>query len=376
MMNRICEVKRLGLVEYSEGLTMQQAFFEARGSNKISDTLFLLEHPHVITLGRSANKDNLVAGSEMLEKMNVTVHETGRGGDVTYHGFGQVVGYPIIDLAPDRCDVHKYVRDLEEVMIRSAADFGVEAERVKGFSGIWVGREKLGAIGVRISRWITMHGFAFNVNTDLSYFNLIVPCGITDKGVTSLERLTGARIPLDDVQSSLARHFGEVFDREIVEKTIPLQSIQVIAFDDSEPETKYLLLLRTEERGGFWQPVTGRIKLKRGESPIDAALREFEEETGLRGKQRSLCDLEYIHSFYIEPHLLKKEYSEPQVNREYSFALRVPRQEVTISAKEHIDYAWLTYEEAVSRLVWDGNRRAFSLTQALITKAKDESWLG
>src|SRR5256885_7210439 len=157
---RVCEVKRLGLVEYDEGITMQEAFVEARRGDLISDSLFLLEHPHVITLGRNAKDSNLLATPEMLSQMKVSLHETGRGGDVTYHGPGQVVGYPIINLAPDRCDVHLYVRDLEEVMIRTAADFGVRAERIKGLTGIWVGREKLGAIGVRISRWITMHGFA------------------------------------------------------------------------------------------------------------------------------------------------------------------------------------------------------------------------
>jgi lipoyl(octanoyl) transferase len=375
-MKRTCDIKLLGLVEYGEGLTMQKAFFEARGRNEIPDTLLLLEHPHVITLGRNAKTDNLVARPSILERLGVSVYETGRGGDVTYHGPGQVVGYPIIDLSPDRCDVHRYVRDLEEVMIRAAADFGVAAERVSGLTGIWVGREKLGAIGVRISRWITMHGFAFNVNTDLNYFDLIVPCGIRDRGVTSLERLTGATIPLEEVETSLARHFGEVFEREIVEQPIPLQSVQVVIFDDSKPGTEYLLLRRLEERGGFWQPVTGGIKLKRGESPTEAALREVEEETGLRGKPGRLFDLGYVHSFYIEPRLLKKPYPDPQVNREYSFALRTKRREVTISAKEHIDSAWLPYEEARERLIWNGNMRALALTRDLITRSDKESWLG
>jgi lipoyl(octanoyl) transferase len=141
---------------------------------------------------------------------------TGRGGDVTYHGPGQLVGYPIMNLRPDRCDVHRYVRDIEEVMIRTAADFGVAAERIPGLTGVWAGNEKVGAIGVRIARWITSHGFALNVNTDLSYFNLIVPCGIQDKGVTSLSRLRGSVIDMRAVAESVMKHFGEVFDRDVM----------------------------------------------------------------------------------------------------------------------------------------------------------------
>jgi lipoyl(octanoyl) transferase len=153
----------------------------------------------------------VLATPERLAELGVEVHETGRGGDVTYHGPGQVVGYPIVDLKPDRCDVHAYVRDLEEVMIRAARSFGIEAGRVAGLTGIWVGADKLAAIGVRISRWITSHGFAFNVNTDLSHFNLIVPCGITDRGVTSLQRLLGHPVPTAEVEDALIAAFRDVF---------------------------------------------------------------------------------------------------------------------------------------------------------------------
>jgi lipoyl(octanoyl) transferase len=142
----------------------------------------------------------------------VEVFETGRGGDVTYHGPGQLIGYPVISLKPDRCDVHRYVRDIEEVMIRTAAAFGVEAARVPGLTGIWVGDEKLGAIGVRIAKWITSHGFALNVATDLAHFRLIVPCGIADKGVTSLERLLDRPVPTRDVEDAAAAAFAQVFD--------------------------------------------------------------------------------------------------------------------------------------------------------------------
>lgn len=210
---RTIEVRRLGVVSYAEGLEIQKALVEQRKAGTIPDQLLLLEHPPVITLGVKSRNDrsHIVASSDLLEAEGVEVFETGRGGDVTYHGPGQLVGYPIIDLKPDRCDVHHYVRDLEEVMIRTAASFGVHAGRISGLTGAWVGDEKLAAIGVRIARWVTSHGFAFNVNTALNHFDFIVPCGITDKGVTSLEKLTGRPIPLPDVEDSAINAFKQVF---------------------------------------------------------------------------------------------------------------------------------------------------------------------
>lgn len=355
-MPAICQVKRLGLVGYSEGVRLQNAFAEARKQSLIHDQLFFLEHPHVITFGRNAKKENLTASPLILSELGVEVHETGRGGDVTYHGPGQVVGYPIINLAPDRCDVHRYVRDIEEVMIRTAADYDIEAHRIQGLTGIWVGNEKLAAIGVRISRWVTMHGFAFNANTNLDYFKLIVPCGISDKGVTSLQRLLGRTIDLHQLETRLAHHFGEVFEREMVEQPLKFESVQVVIYDEHLDE--YLLLKRTPERGGFWQPVTGRIK--RHENPAAAAVREALEETGLQG---TLCDLQYVHSFYLEPHLMKRKYKQPQVNREYSFALKVQKAQVRLSQKEHSEYQWLKFDEALSKLIWNGNRHAFMKTR-------------
>jgi len=216
---RELEVRRLGTVPYSAADDMQRALVEERRAGRVPDLLLLLEHPHVITLGakRDASRSHLVATPEILAARGVEVHESGRGGDITYHGPGQVVGYPIMDLRPDRCDVHRYVRDLEEVMIRAAGDFGLKAERIQGLSGAWVGADKLGAIGVRISRWITSHGFAFNVTTDLDFFHLIVPCGITSGGVTSLSQLSGRHVSTADAEASLVRHFGEVFDRDVIE---------------------------------------------------------------------------------------------------------------------------------------------------------------
>jgi lipoyl(octanoyl) transferase len=214
-------VRRLGLVPYGEALAMQRALVEERKQGRIPDTLLLLQHPSVITLGvrGDGGRANIVATGERLRELGIEVFETGRGGDVTYHGPGQVVGYPIIDLKPDRQDVHVYVRDVEDVMIRVCADYGLVAGRIPGLTGTWIGAEKIGAIGVRISRWVTSHGFAFNVSTNLEHFQLIVPCGITDRGVTSLEQATGRTISITEVEDSVVRHFSAVFDRQPMTST-------------------------------------------------------------------------------------------------------------------------------------------------------------
>jgi lipoyl(octanoyl) transferase len=211
---RTLEVRRLGLMPYGEALALQRGLVEDRRADRIPDTLLLVEHPHVLTLGvrGDGGRSHILATPDALASRGVGIHETGRGGDITYHGPGQLVGYPIIDLRPDRCDIHRYVRDLEDVLIRTASDYGVAAERVQGLTGVWVGREKLAAIGVRVARWITSHGFAFNVTTDLDYFNLIVPCGIADRGVTSLARLIGRPIDAVEVANRTAVHFAKVFD--------------------------------------------------------------------------------------------------------------------------------------------------------------------
>jgi lipoyl(octanoyl) transferase len=212
---RALDVRRLGLVPYADALAMQRALVEDRRAGKIDDLLLLVEHPHVLTLGvrGDGGRAHILATADALAARGIEVHETGRGGDITYHGPGQIVGYPIVDLKPDRCDVHRYVRDLEEVLIRTAAGYGVVAERVEGLTGVWVGREKLAAIGVRIGRWITSHGFALNLSTDLDYFNLIVPCGLADRGVTSLARLLGRYIDRRDVEDRIVAHFCDVFAR-------------------------------------------------------------------------------------------------------------------------------------------------------------------
>jgi len=214
---RFYETRKLGLTPYAEALVLQEELVARRKRDEIPDQLLLLEHPHVITLGRAANRANVLADDATRARLGVELFETGRGGDVTYHGPGQLVGYPIVKLPPGHQDIRRYVRNIQEVLIRAARDFGVEAEPRGGdFVGVWVGAEKLAAIGVRISRWVTMHGFAFNVATDLNYFQLIIPCGIRGHGVTSLQKLLGRPVEMSAVVESVTRHFGEVFDRESV----------------------------------------------------------------------------------------------------------------------------------------------------------------
>jgi lipoyl(octanoyl) transferase len=215
---RSLEVHRLGRTPYADALAMQRALVEDRRADRIGDVLLLVEHPPVLTVGvrGDGGRSHILASPGLLAARGIEVHETGRGGDVTYHGPGQIVGYPILTLKPDRCDVHGYLRDLEEVLIRVAADFGIHAARVPGLTGVWVDDHKLAAIGVRISRWITSHGFALNVTPNLDDFDLIVPCGIADRGVTSLARL-GCTATCSDVEDRVVSHFCGVFDLQLLE---------------------------------------------------------------------------------------------------------------------------------------------------------------
>ncbi|MGB9434167.1 MAG: lipoyl(octanoyl) transferase LipB [Candidatus Acidiferrum sp.] len=208
----------LGLISYADAYVLQQRLVAARKVNAIDDVLLLCEHPHVITLGRNANRANLLASEHVLRQKNVELHSTNRGGDITYHGPGQIVGYPILNLDKIKRDVGWYVRTLEEGMIRTSSDFGVSAYRVPGKTGIWVREgtteEKLAAIGVHISRWVTSHGFAYNVSTDLRYFDLIVPCGIVDRKATSLEKLLERTVSLAEAKPHLSRHLAELLSLE------------------------------------------------------------------------------------------------------------------------------------------------------------------
>jgi lipoyl(octanoyl) transferase len=217
---KTCWVLDGGLVPYTKAFDLQRRLVEARKAYAIPDVLFLCEHPYVITLGRNGKLENLRASNHLLAQMNVEFQPTDRGGDITYHGPGQVVGYPILDLAAHRRDVRWYVNQLEEVMIRATADFGVPGKRVGGCHGVWIdtpaGEEKLAALGVHLSRWVTSHGFAYNVSTDLRYFDLIVPCGIVGKGTTSLERVLERPVAIEDARERLVEHFGQVFERDLI----------------------------------------------------------------------------------------------------------------------------------------------------------------
>jgi lipoyl(octanoyl) transferase len=210
----------LGLITYSDAYSLQQRIATARKVNAIEDVLLLCEHPPVVTLGRNGKRDNLLVSASVLRQKNIEFHETNRGGDITYHGPGQIVGYPILDLSRIKRDVHWYVRTLEEVMIRATADFGITAYRVPGKTGIWVAatpaEEKLAAIGVHLSRWVTSHGFAYNVATDLRNFDLIIPCGLTGSRATSLEKLLNRSVPLSEAKPHLIGHFAELFNSEPV----------------------------------------------------------------------------------------------------------------------------------------------------------------
>jgi lipoyl(octanoyl) transferase len=209
---RPLDVRRLGLVPYGEALALQKELVDQRRAGEIADTLLLLEHPHVITLGSGAHDENVLVSAEERAARGIELYETGRGGDVTYHGPGQLVGYPILDLKPDRQDLHRYLRDLEEMLIGVLGEFGIEGSRKSGLTGVWAGDRKVAAIGVRVSSgWITSHGFALNVSTDLGFFGAIVPCGIRDHGVGSLGEETGRTVTLAEAEAAVVRQMAHVF---------------------------------------------------------------------------------------------------------------------------------------------------------------------
>ncbi len=356
---RSLQIHRLGRVEYQDGLRlMQLAAARLRpGDPPGTDYLFLLEHPPVVTLGRGAARANLLAAPAWLESRGFEVHETDRGGDVTYHGPGQVVGYPVLDLS-DRPDVRRYVAALEEAMIRACADSGLEAGRHPEHRGAWVGRDKIGAVGVHFSRWVTTHGFAFNLDPDLSHFQVIVPCGISEPGlgVTSLAREMGrlgrpapARA---EVEERLASHLAALLGREREDAPIGRHTVAVVPVG---ADGKVLLLRRTQERGGFWQPVTGRVEP--GEAPHEAARRELREETGA---DVPVEPLGYEHAFGLEPEISAR-LGGALTARETAFVARLPAGFAPRLGEEHAEWAWLAAEEALPLQRFAGLRRAVRL---------------
>jgi lipoyl(octanoyl) transferase len=221
----------LGLVDYSRAWNLQKILFELRSKNEVNDTLLFVEHPNTYTLGKTADKKNLIGSETYQKENNITVYEIDRGGDITYHGPGQVVGYPIINLKDWYEDTHKYLRGLEEIIMLTCSDYGVFTERKEGLTGVWIENRKIAAIGIKVSRWITMHGFAFNINTDLSLFNGIIPCGISDKKVTSLENELGMHIDMEKIKESLLKHFINLFKYE---KVNDLTGKYLLTFEKNE----------------------------------------------------------------------------------------------------------------------------------------------
>ena len=365
---RTLVVHDLGFVEYEDGIALQKGFALARRGGAVPDVLLLVEHPPVITLGRGATPENVVAGRDKLEQLGVKTHVSDRGGDVTYHGPGQVVGYPIVDLAPDLCDVRRYVGYLEEAMIRAAEEFGVKAERIPGWTGAWVGEKgkdarKLGAIGVHISRWITTHGFAFNVCPDLSHFELIVPCGISEAGVTSLLKETGKAPPLDQVRASLSRHLADQLQSKLVPGRLEHRTISVAVVRQGRSGPEALLLKRHPHRGGFWQPVTGTVE--KGEALEACARRELNEETGF---DAPVEPLHYTHSFLFgEP----RPDRPPRIFQETAYWALAPQEaHIKLDRREHARFAWLPVSEALQRVPFIGLKEA--LRRATLELEKKE----
>ncbi len=362
---RSLQVFRLGRVEYADGLLLQQQLARARREGSVGDTLLLLEHPPTITLGRGAKAAHVLASAEELTRRGVAVYPTDRGGDVTYHGPGQLVGYPILDLAGARADVRAYVRSLEEGLIQGLGSFGLRAGRMPRWPGVWMGEEgrdarKIAALGVHIARWITTHGFALNVSPALEDFDLILPCGIAEAGVTSMARELGQPPSWEAVQSALGRAYGDVWECEVQQAQHQTETVSITVTREGRAGTEVLLLQRTAERGGFWQPVTGRREA--GESAAAAAAREVAEETGRAVRVRPL---HYRHAFALG------EASPPALAVEEAFAASWEGDAAVRLGPEHTDFAWLSVPEALRRLPYAGLRRA---VERATTSPGSPSW--
>ncbi len=347
-------VRRLGQVEYEDGLALQRLHGQARAEQRVPDTLLLLQHPPVLTLGRGAHPENILVAPEELGRLGVTVHQTNRGGDVTYHGPGQLVGYPILKLMPGRQDVRRYVRDLEEVLIRTLARYGLKAGRIPKWTGVWLGSEgspdarKIAAIGVHLSRWQTSHGFALNVSPELSHFSWIVPCGIQEAGVTSLSRELGRDVDMAEVEQALCEEFFDVFGAVAAPAlSPPLRTICVVVVRRGTDGPELLLLRRVPARGGFWQPVTGRVEAE--ELEWNAARRELREETGAA---LAPVPLNYVHSFAWGEQL------PPLLVEEHAFVAVWEGGEVQLAPDEHDAFLWCGLPEALERLTFPGLREA------------------
>lgn len=345
----------LGQVEYEDGAQLQKAFALARTERLQKDVLLLLEHSPTVTLGKRTPPEHLLTSREKLADKGVKVFETERGGDVTCHMPGQIVAYPIFKLSPDRCDVRRYVRDLEEVMLRTLAGFSIQAHRVEGKPGVFLGEggslRKIGAVGIHMSRWITSHGLSLNVSNRLDLFGHIVPCGLRGCGVTSMAHELKKPPPLRAVQQLLVRNFARQFDACLERGRFSLRTVSVSILRRISGDFEVLLLKRHPNRGDYWQPVTGSIE--RGETPAACAVRELREESGMSGR---VWDLGYTHSFLFgEP----KPSRIPRVFQETAFwTLAQGDAPITLDPREHCTYAWTPWQRALEMVPHPGLRAA------------------
>ena len=362
---RPAQLRRFGRVFYPAGLRMQRALADHVSQAGRPDQLVILEHDPVFTLGRNATPADIHMGEAFLAEQGISVHRTDRGGEVTYHGPGQIVAYPICNLRGGREDVGRLVRGLEEAMIRTAADFGVAADRLPGAPGIWVetprGLEKLGAIGLHLSRWISTHGIAFNVRPDLAHFRWITPCGFTDKGVCSLQSLLGEAAPSwETAADHLQAHLVACLALELHPSAAPSRSVSALTWRRGPGGPEVLMMLRRPEHGFWWQSVTGMLEA--GETPEEAAHRELMEETGLTGTLRPLG---LAHSFWVDPAIVRFPDGEPRFNTEVCFSMEVDAAAaVCLEPDEHSEFAWCSLAEAHERMKWEGSKAAVRLLEA------------
>jgi lipoyl(octanoyl) transferase len=361
------QFRHLGRVLYGAGLRIQKALADYVRDENRPDQILLLEHNPVFTLGQSATRADVHVTDEFLAKNGVEIHQTDRGGQVTYHGPGQLVAYPICNLRGGRQNVACFVRGLEQAMIDTAKDFGVIADRLEGYPGIWVktdrGLEKLGAVGIHLKRWVSTHGIAFNIDPRMEHFRWITPCGITDKGVCSLRTLLGDGCPTwDEVRTSLALHLAEILAIDPVPAAEPSQSISVTVWRRGSDGPEILMMLRCPSEGQWWSSVTGMIEP--GETPEMAANREVMEEAGLSG---NLIAMELQHTFWLNPQQQSlpdigqtpQEQAEPLFNTETCFQMEVPaNSKVDLNTTEHSEYRWCTPNEALTLMSWEGSRAA------------------
>ncbi|WP_005031377.1 lipoyl(octanoyl) transferase LipB [Holophaga foetida] len=351
---RPAQFRHLGPVLYPAGLFMQKAMADLVRSGE-PDQILVVEHDPVYTLGRHASPEDIHVDAAFLKAAGIRVHRIDRGGQVTYHGPGQIVVYPVCDLRGGRRDVGRFVRNLEEAMIRTAGDFGVTATRLSGCPGIWVGDRKLGALGLHLRRWISTHGLAFNVSPDLRPFGWITPCGMRDKGVCSLHSLLGDDCPTwDQAADRLSFHLAETMALDPLAVPAPSLSVSATTWRRTLTGPEVLVMLRQPVEGLWWSSVTGMVDP--GESLAEAAIREVREETGLEGR---LLPLDYAHSFYIDPRVLEIRAGKPHFNRETCFHMEVsPGAVVDLNLAEHSAYRWCSLEEAEDLVLWDGAKEA------------------